>query len=305
MVGGSTMRSSIVAVFMFAALGVISSSALAQKKQKSPETNPVVAPQVPMEAVPVINLKSKSFLSCGPNLQARVQTGSSQSISSGDNRFSRWGWSFGGNCRLHYRFLNFTLGANHYTGDIGIKHREENWKVSLVSFERGLETWGRIGATFSKRFSAGLRFGVLETNVGRVDISRLDVSLGGSWFDFTDLAAEHVDVDGKILSLETGFDSSLRLKGGLYLLFGGEWQRMRIKGSIQVDKEGEELLRAAGVDPDTATDKLNKPLNLFYAMPGIKLCESSFCFSGVVFLGAFGQEDSSLGGQLSLEVRMW
>lgn len=299
------MHSRIIAVFatcVFAFLGAISSSAIAQAKQES--TKPAPVPE-PMEATPVITLKSNSFLSCGPNLQARVQTGSSQSVSSGDNRFVRWGWSFGGNCRLHYRFLNFTFGASRYSGDIGIKHREENWKVDLFAFEKGLETWGRIGATFSKRFSAGLRFGVLDTNVGRVDIDKLDVNLGGSWFDFTDLATEHVEVNGKILSLETGFDSSLRLRGGLYLLFGGEWQRMRIKGYVEVDKTGEDLLRTAGVDPDTAADKLNKPLNLFYAMPGIKLCESSFCFSGVVFLGAFGQEDSSLGGQLSLEVRLW
>src|SRR3989339_219218 len=291
----------VFAAFVLVALGGLSSSAIAQAKQKPEEATPVPEP---MEATPVITLKSNSFLSCGTNLQARVQTGSSQSVKSGDNRFVRWGWSFGGNCRLHYRFLNFTLGANRYSGDIGIKHREENWKVSLYAFEKGLETWGRLGATLGGRFTTGLRFGVLETNVARVDIDRLDVKLGESWFDFTDFAAEHVNVDGKLLSLELGFDSSLRLRSGLYLLFGGEWQRVRIKGQIDVDKTGEDLLRAADVDPDTAADKLNKPLNLFYAMPGIKLCESSFCFSGVVFLGSFGQEDSSLGGQLSLEVRL-
>lgn len=304
------MRSCTLVVFLacaFASLGAISSSAFAQEKQK---TVPVSAPEpepepAPMEATPIVTLKSNSVLSCGPNLQARVQTGSSQSLSSGDNRFIRWGWSFGGNCRLRYRFLNFTLGANRYSGDIGIKHREEKWKVSLFAFEKGLETWGRIGANIGKKFAIGARFGVLDTNVGRVDIDRLDVKLGDNWFEFTDFAAEHVGIDGNLLSLELGVDSSLRLKDGLYLLFGGEWQRVKINGTVMVDEVGAELLHSFGVDPTTAADKLNKPLNLFYAIPGIKLCESSFCFSGTVFLGTFGQEDSSLGGQLSLEVRLW
>ncbi len=293
------MRKNILMMLLVFFLNV--SAAFAQAKQENSE-------QSRSEATPVIPTRYSDALSCGPVLRVRYQSSSSHSTSGGNNDFARRGWSWGAFCGVRIHFLRVGFYAARYYGDIDITHSQERsdpkWDVTMFAPAKGLDIGGSLGAAAGK-FDFGVKLDMLDTQVGQVRLDKLDLNLNNVQVDLTDFAVSHVKVGGKILSYELGGYLNMRIGAGFTVLFGGEWERVKINGDITPDEAAAGILALANVDPVKAVEKLRKPINIFYMMPGLRFCQSNFCFSGVAFLGDFGQVDTSWGGELGMELRMW
>ncbi|KKR35540.1 MAG: hypothetical protein UT67_C0001G0045 [Candidatus Magasanikbacteria bacterium GW2011_GWA2_40_10] len=241
----------------------------------------------------------KQIASCGLYSSAAYLTGKFNSEESNDS-LARTGGILGASCSYNNRSpYSFGIDVEMYGGKFHFNHDEESIRGSVSYVEMGFTE--RVKASIETHgVKIGLMAGVQKTVSNRFKVDSLEIKVGGGWFEFKDLAAEHLSSSGDLEIWQAGLDVEFPLPKHLAITFGAMWQRYVVDVSLKLDDEGKDLLETLHYDIDKVERDFNNSANFFYIHPGIKWCWNKFCASLDVDWGIFKKTKWSGGVRLTV-----
>ena len=239
---------------------------------------------------------------CGPYYKASHMLGFFNRSKS-DDRLERNGLSFGMGCYYDARGkFTFGVGAELYFGNLNLSHEEEEFNGSFSYFEEGFKEWAKVGLN-SNRVRIDLSAGVQITTGDRFKVNSLKVNLWDTWYDFTKFGLQHMASKGELEVWETGLDFGFLVSDKFSLALGAQWQRYKVKASMDFDQEAKKIFEILYFDINSLKKNFNASVDFFYLTPEAKWCGENICASLTVPYGAFTSKAWSWGSALQMEIK--
>ncbi len=210
---------------------------------------------------------------------------STASNSTDSDRFTRQGGSLGAECFFNFwqrRIPWFHLGleTRYYTGGITVNHHTAYLDAVAAGTEIGAILKAKAFAA-TKYVDFGLYVGGEITPDGRLNISKLEIPLGGAVLDFSKFADEHLFVTGSLRTFEAGAFSRIKIWRkstftGLSLTLDVLWQMYFVTAQVVIDDVAKNALAAVGYYYERLV-LTQFTAHAYFITPGLEYCYNQVC----------------------------
>lgn len=275
-------------------IGFFVTSAFADKKNVDKKEKKVEKTEKPKKS-------HRRVASCGLYASLSHLTGEFNGSDSSD-RLVRKGFAPAMTCSYNRGRTTLKFGSEFYIGDFRLTHEEDGLKGTASYLEVGFKEWVKAILNLPP-VKLGVTFGVQRTRGSRFDVENVEVDFGGGWFDFTELATEHLSSSADLQIWEVELDAKFPFRKNWAVTFGVLWQNFSGGVRVKVDEEGRELLESLHYNVDKVDRKFDFSTQFFYFTPQVERCEKNWCTALKVPWGVFKSDKWSWGLTLETGLR--